>query len=281
VQIKMKSKKVFLHIFQAFFEHDCLNLAASLSFYAILSLIPLSIIMLSVAGFLFGSYEGLVEKLAQDFVHMVPLSYPDLLQNINTLLANKSSFGILGIFFLLFTATILFTNLEKVMNKIFQTTRSRNIFQSHMLGILIIFLISILFFAPSMLQLLAGLFGGYAVPFALRDFFNAKVFFILSTFIAYLLAVHIIPTRKVALRYSAFGALVFSFGLLGAKLFFRWYMYFALERYNFVYGSLSALVLSILWIYYLAVVTLFALEVTAVLQSQKMFHFPVKQGDEK
>ena len=49
-------------------------------------------------------------------------------------------------------------------------------------------------------------------------------------------------------------------------------MVFAIQRYNIIYGSLTAVVLLVVWIYYLTVLMLLSAEFVATMQSKMLFH---------
>ncbi|MBI4126723.1 MAG: YihY/virulence factor BrkB family protein, partial [Deltaproteobacteria bacterium] len=72
--------------------------------------------------------------------------------------------------------------------------------------------------------------------------------------------------------YAAIGGVIFAGGIALAKFLFRWYMVVAFTRYNIIYGSLTAVVLFVVWIYYVSVILLMATEAAAVLQGRRVFH---------
>ena len=259
-------------IFHAFFRHECMSRAASISFYALLAVIPLVMIMASIAGFFLGSSAEVIEQIVGGVMEVVPAGREIFLANLHSLLGQRSELSFYGTILLLFIATILVTNIEAALNTVFQSASSRNILHSHLLGVVLIFFISLIFFLPTMVQILAGLLQRYGFAFPFIDFFQAKVFFVLMAFLSYVVTTVVIPNNKVYLRYALVGGLLFAVGISVAKYIFRWYLLVALSRYNVIYGSLTAVVLSVLWIYYMAVVMLAASEVVAVLQVRRVFH---------
>ena len=104
------------------------------------------------------------------------------------------------------------------------------------------------------------------------DFIDAKFYFVVMGFLAYVVVSKIIPNQKVHFRYAIFGGVIFTFGISLAKFLFQGYVFVAMSRYNVIYGSLTAIVLSTLWLYILAIVMLIASEFVAVMQTQKILH---------
>jgi membrane protein len=82
----------------------------------------------------------------------------------------------------------------------------------------------------------------------------------------------------VYIRYAMVGGVIFSVGIGVAKFLFSWYLGFAMTRYNVIYGSLTAVILTVVWIYYMSVVLLFSAEIVSELQHLKKFHPKKKRG---
>jgi membrane protein len=259
-------------IFRSFFRDDCLNLAANISFCALLALIPIAMMMVSIAGYFLGGSQDALGRIVEVAVGILPMGRETFVANLESILDQRGSLGIVGIGFLVFIATILVASIERALDIVFKTTRRRHFLHSRLLGVALIFWVTLLFSLPSMAQILEGLFARFGFNFPLAAFMTAKVFFILVAFLAYIMTVVIVPNRRVHIRYALLGGLVFAVGLGLAKFLFRAYMLFALSRYNIIYGSLTAAVLLVVWIYYLALVLLIAAEFVAGLEERRPFH---------
>lgn len=259
-------------IIKAFFRDDCLNLSANISFCALLALIPIAMMMVSIAAYFLGGSQDAFQRIVEVAVNILPVGRETFVANLQSILDQRGSLGIVGIGFLVFIATILVASIERALDIVFKTTRRRNFFHSRLLGVALIFWVTLLFSLPSMAQILEGGLARFGFNFPLAGFMTAKVFFILVAFLAYVMTVVIIPNRRVHIRYALLGGILFAVGLGVAKFLFRAYMLFALSRYNIIYGSLTAAVLLIVWIYYLAVVLLITAEFVAALEEQRPFH---------
>jgi membrane protein len=82
----------------------------------------------------------------------------------------------------------------------------------------------------------------------------------------------VVPNRKVFIRYAVVGGVFFAVGLIVAKFIFSTYVSYAINRYNLIYGSLTAAVIYVLWIYYLAALMLLSAEIVATIQERRVFH---------
>lgn len=259
-------------ILKSFFRDDCLNLAANISFCALLALIPIAMMMVSIAGYFLGGSQDALQRIVGVAVNILPVERETFVANLQSILDQRGSLGIVGIGFLVFIATILVASIERALDIVFKTTRRRHFLHSRLLGVALIFWVTLLFSLPSMAQILEGLLARFGFNFPLSELMTAKVFFILVAFLAYVMTVVIVPNRRVHVRYALLGGIVFAVGLGVAKFLFRAYMLFALSRYNIIYGSLTAAVLLVVWIYYLAVVLLITAELVAALEERRPFH---------
>lgn len=264
--------KFLSSIFRSFFRDDALNLAANVSFCALLSIIPIAMLIVSTAGYILGSSGEAFGWIVNFATNILPVGKDQFVENLQSILEQRSSLGIIGLVFLIFIATILVASIERALDIVFKSENKRNFFHSRLLGVALIFFVTLLFSLPSAVQILEGLFVRYGFNFPLSSFTTGKVFFILTAFLAYLMTIVIIPNKKIYIRYAAIGGVVFALGIGVAKFIFRWYMVFAFERYNVIYGSLAAVVLLIVWIYYLAVTMLFSAELVSMLQGEMVFH---------
>jgi len=253
-------------ILKSFFNDDCFSLSANIAFCAVLAIVPLTMIMVSIAGYFLGSSMEIFQEIVNGIGNALPVGRDEFVANLKTVMDQRSSLGIVGIVFLVFIATILVGSIEHAFDTIFRTVKRRNFFHSRLVGIGLIFLISLLFFIPTMIRILEGLLNRYGFIFPFGGIFRTDIFFFLGAFLVFVMGSVVIPNEKVYARYAAIGGIVFSVGIGVAKLIFRWYMDVAITRYNLIYGSFSAAVLYIIWTYYLAVVLLLSAEVVAQIQ---------------
>ena len=179
----------------------------------------------------------------------------------------KLTSGWIGIAFLFFVASFLFTNIEHLLDKVLKSGKKRNFWHSRALSIGLIFFTALLFFVPSQVNLLTTLlperFGVAGEVFA---WFRGDVAYFLAHVVIFFLLVRVVPNRDMHSKEIFLGAVLFGALTLVARMLFRWYMVWALERYSYVYGSLTILVILVLWIYYWSVIFVFCAEVVSALE---------------
>lgn len=258
--------KALVSIFRCYFRHDGLYLATHISFCALLSLIPLLLIVFSIVGFLLGSSQDVYSQLISAIANLIPKGKEILTYNLNEIVGGRHSFGIVGILFLIFFASLLFGAVERALNIVFEAEKRRNFFHSRFLAILLVGVISLFFFLPTAVDILTRSLARFGFQFPLGEFFRGYPFFLLFSFSAFVLVMVMIPSQLVRLRYAFLGGILFAIGLYLAKRVFRWYMLRAFDQYNVIYGSLTAFILLLLWIYYSSNILLLASEMVAHFQ---------------
>ncbi|MBI5299005.1 MAG: YihY/virulence factor BrkB family protein [Deltaproteobacteria bacterium] len=264
-------------ILKNFFLHDDLFLAANISFYALLSIVPIILIIFSLVGFFLGSSQEVYHQLVTALADLLPQVKVFLLKNLNEVVGQRRSFGVVGLVFLIFIATLLFGAIEKALDVVFATEKKRNFFHSRLIAIALIGFISFFFFLPTAADLFTRGLTHLGLNFPLGVILRGKLFFMLLSFVSFVLVVFLIPHHRVRWKYVLFGGAIFALGIFIAKHFFRWYFLWSFARYNVIYGSLTAFVLLVLWIFYVANILLFSAEVVAYLQvrhSQRVANQP-------
>lgn len=253
-------------ILKSFLSDDCFTMSANIAFCAILAIVPLTMIMVSIAGYILGSSAEIFQEIVSGIGRVLPVGREEFVANLKTVMDQRSSLGLVGVIFLVFIATILVGAIEHAFDTVFRSVKRRNFFHSRLVGIALIFWITLLFFIPTMVRILEGLLNRYGFTFPLGSLLTTDVFFFVGAFLVFVVGTVVIPNEKVYARYAAFGGIVFVLGIGIAKFIFRWYIGIAITRYNLIYGSFTAAVLYIIWTYYLAVVLLLSAEVVSQIQ---------------
>jgi membrane protein len=101
---------------------NCLDMGASLAYYALFSLFPICLVMLSIAGTLLGSNSNYYDQLIELTQNVLPNQTFKIFRQALTNL-NESSFsaGIIGFGILILTASRIFDALNQNVNKIWSS----------------------------------------------------------------------------------------------------------------------------------------------------------------
>lgn len=254
---------------QRFVECDLLTQAASLAFFALISLAPLLVLLLWLTASLYPeAQDALINQIGV-------LAGPQAETVANTVIRNASDQPDIGSFAglwstaLLFVgATVVFARLQTTLNLIFHTSDKA-------LGGLMAWLRKRVFsvgvvFSLGFLIIISTL-AGTAVELAFHDVpvllpvaGNAVMMLVYTC--AFALLYHYLPDRRVHWKQAFLGGLITS----GLFLVGRWAiaMYLAQAAPGSAYGSAGALVILLMWTYYAAMIFFGGAMITAVIDER-------------
>jgi membrane protein len=262
------------NLWRQFNQDNCFVLAASLSYTTLLALIPLlATSLIFIKAFpAFQNLEGQLENFVLS--HFVAGSAELIQAHIHQFLEQTLKLSALGSLFLLVTSVLLIFTMEKTFNHIWKTTVHRK-------GVPTFFMYwGILTLLPVFIALGLAIIN-YIVNWSLMIELTKFVFFktLLSNLVGYFLTIIVffflylsLPNCKVKVSCAFIGSVFAALLLGGAKEFFSIYIrYFS--NYEFIYGSLAAIPLFLVWLYIIWLIILLGVETTYVLQKLK-YHEP-------
>ncbi len=256
---------------RGFDQDGCFQLAGAISFFTLLSFIPLTVLLLSFLTLVVRSSENLTDMVFEGLQTYFPLIPPDFIRQAGELVSHASALGGLASLFLLVTAQLVFSAVQNGLNRVFGS-QGRPFYRSWLVSLGLIFatgaflalIVTLATVTTAVGELLEGFrpLDGYAtivykllIAYALPLLLMAAVFTV---------AIKGMPNRHVGLREAAiagsFGAILWE----GGKHLFTWYVA-NVAPYHLIYGSLGALVAGLIWIQYSASLLLLAAELAAVL----------------
>lgn len=239
----------FRFYLKAYRRLELMNKAASLSYYTIISLFPLILILATVLTHVL-SQQVVVDIITGFFNQALPYQSDLVMNNIRALFVKKRAFSWFGAIALIVSAQILYVNFERIVNGILHAAKKRHFLLTRVLFLL--WLVGIVFalFAPVGLELLSiwVLKLGFHVEELAR--LSARGGFMLVGFLVFWLMLALLPTRRLKTRRVLAGATLFALSLQLGKFVFKWFTLKNLDRYNLIYGSLSTMVLGTLWVFY-------------------------------
>lgn len=225
-----------------------MNKAASLSFYTIISVFPM---MLMVAAFFgrFGTESVVLEKLLKILDETLPYQSQLLQQNISSLFTKTPSFSYFSLIALIISAQMLYVNFGKVVNSLLHTSKKRHFILTRMFFLIWIGGVIVVLFSPVFFEFLTLWLTKVGFPIFSAELFRKGGFFVMG-FLVFVLVMLVLPTNRVSAKRLMQGGLIFAMVLQIGKFVFKWTTFRQAERYNFVYGSLSSMVLILMWVFY-------------------------------
>jgi membrane protein len=252
---------------------DALDLGAALAYYTIFSLAPLLLVVISVAGLVFGR-EAVQGQLVGQIQGLVGRQGAEAIQ---TMIANAGHHGsgvvatAIAVVTILFGATGVFGQLQKTLNKIWGVEQkpglglkglleARALAFGMILGIGFLLLVSLVVSAllSGLDSYLAGLFPGAPI---LLSILSGVLSFALVTLL-FAMIYRILPDVEISWQDVWFGAGVTAALFTVGKYLIG--LYLGHSSVASVYGAAGSLVVVLLWVYYSSQILFFGAELTQV-----------------
>lgn len=267
-----------------FGEDRVMKKSASLTYYALFSLSPLVLIIISLAGF-FYEQDTIEERF---FLEMEEYVGTEMALQIQTFADNSLVSGdntlmlIIGVGVLAFGATKMFADLQDSLNLIWRIEAVRekawlSFLLTRGLSFLVIGGIGILLFSTVLLSSILSNFGSEIFDYiGLDESISSGTVLILNNILSFLLSVfafylifRILPEAKMPNKPLIVGATLTAALFFVARYFIIYYL--SLSKYNAVFGSAGSIVVLLLFIYYNATILYFGAKFTKVYANMNGF----------
>jgi membrane protein len=244
------------------------NQAAAIALYAILSAIPLFILTIVVAGYIFISYPHIQTDIIEAIRGFHPYFSQNLLSQLGQLESKRHLLGWAGVLSLVWLSATIFNSIEMSLNIIFRFPQKRNYFVSKLLALSMIPLGWIVAGASVGISYVVAMLVGQPVEMQGGSSISltGTMAILLRYLVPYLITVlffsmvyRVIPTIKIPLAVAIAGGAVFALLVEVAKQYFTWYLANQ-ASYNVIFGSLEAVVILVVWTFYVALILLFCAE---------------------
>lgn len=261
----MKYLKIIVSSFVDFFRDGGIMLAASISYFTMMAMVPFCLFMVTMFGYFLGHYYGFYQFLANKLISFFPAITSGITKELEKLIVFRG----IGTFSVILYGVLsyqLFSSIENAFNMIFKVKKSRHFFWSIFLTIIIMTMIIIIglvsFVATSLIALLkalkpmfphlqigviTGFLIGYVVPFCIM-LFTVTVIYVL------------LPKSKIKTSHAFIGAFFTATFLEIAKHIFTWYVG-TIVKFGTIYGPLTAFVVFLLWVFYSSCIFLIGAEI--------------------
>ncbi|MBN2439631.1 MAG: YihY/virulence factor BrkB family protein [Deltaproteobacteria bacterium] len=248
-------------------------LSSGITFNILINLIPFIMLLLASVGAYLYNDQDVLNHIRAYFRNVAPVLDPQIVKNLIDVIQNRQIAGILGSLALLWFSTCVFGSLRIALNIVFRVKKGRAMLRGIGIDLLMIFLVGILLLVSMILSSVVTFIQGYQgrIPVAIGPTIQWILKYLLPLILTvgmFLLIYKIIPNKEVLFK-SALQAALFT-GLLWelAKHLFGWYV-IHLAEYSSVYGSLSTLVIFILWVYYSSTILIVGGELAYFLEENR------------
>jgi len=250
------------------------NQAAAIALYAVLSAIPLFVLTIISAGYIFSSYPHIQTDIIEAVRGFHPYFSEKLLVQLGKIEKKRHLLGWLGVIGLVWLSAQIFNSMEDALNITFHSQKKRSYIVSKILAISMIPMGWIVAGASVLLSYLTAMILRQPIklPSGVGLYLSNMSGVILRYVLPYIITViffsflyRIIPTTKIKPAVALVGGAIFALLMEIAKQVFTWYVS-KYTRYDVIFGSLEAVVILIIWVFYVALIFLFCAEIMSSYQ---------------
>ncbi|MDY6822599.1 MAG: YihY/virulence factor BrkB family protein [Thermodesulfobacteriota bacterium] len=269
---------VFRNATTNFINDECLTLASSIAYYFLLSIIPfvaLIILIFNIIAKIVSVYYAeqisITALITEQIADFIPFISPAWVQQHLINPESVKSFTIMGIVLLPIISSFIFNILETSYRRIFKLPPrhlliSRTIYPLGIVTLIMLIFVTVfianiaatailhLIHLSPQLERIFVFFNNLPLPIGIH--LISPVVFILFIMVTTAVFLNI----RIRFKYQLFAGVFFYVLWLAAKVLFGLYIT-RISSLTLIYGSLSSIIIVLIWIYYAALVLLFTMEV--------------------
>ncbi len=273
-----KISSLFKHAAIGFSNDNAFKLSASLSYYTIFAIGPLLIIIISLAGMVYGkvAVQGKIYLQLKGLIGSdAALQIQNIIQNIQN--SQTSAIGaIVGTIILVIAATGIFTEMQDSINYIWSVKAkpkkswlkfisNRLLSFSLVLGLGFLLLISLIISAlfNFLSRQLVEIFPNYNLSFF--HSINSLIFFVVLTGL-FGVIFKVLPDAIISWKDAMIGASLTAVLFLIGKFIIGYYL--GKLNLDITYGTAASIIIILSWVYYSALILFFGAEFTKMFALQ-------------
>jgi membrane protein len=266
-----------------FFNDSGPHWAAALTYYALLSSIPLILAIVAISSF-FVQEEWAIQQVGEVLGDFLPEGEEQVEEVVEEAMAAQGTVSLLSIGFLLWSGSRVFGVLARALNIFYDVEEYYSLLKRTLVELIMLLSIGVLvvlaLFSRVILDNILPEFDFLPFDFITLENIITNLVASALIFISVLLIYRFVPRRRVAWRAAIAGAAVTTILFsLGRPIFWYWINTFA--EYHLVYGSMAAAVILILWAYIVSLFLLIGGELTSHIQEMVIEGKPAEKVEER
>ena len=263
---------VLLRTAVAFDQDDSAVMSRSIAFYALFSLFPLLLLLMTFASSVLASEDA--QAIVLEAVdNIMPFATDLVAENIEQVLQSRNTIGILAGIGLLWSASGVFTALYRAANRAWGNPKSELFWTEKLYGLAVVMVVGLLLAATTLYSTIVSVARSWQVSFfgwqPFADPAGGRLVGWLSALLPALISVatfiilyRTMPRNKVKWRDVWLGGLIAGLLWEAGRQLYAWYLA-NFARYSLVYGSVGVIIGFLLWAYLSAMIVLLGAEFTA------------------
>lgn len=275
-EIKEQLISIMSTTYKEWLDDRAFKMSAALSFYSLISLVPILTIITALGGLLLGN-KAASGELVVSIEQYVGASTASLIEKLilNASVPNSSIFATtISVIVLLWAAASIFVEMKDSLNLIWgvEVKEGKGVkvfFWNRVFSVFVILVIGFIFILSFIAGMLLKIVGQYIENIFeivhLLYWFDIILSFVLVTLL-FAIIIKYLPSVKVEWKYVLIGAFTTSilFNLGNYVVGF----YLSNAYYSSVYGAASSLVVFLFWMYYSSLIFFLGAELTQVIRKK-------------
>jgi membrane protein len=245
-------------------------LAASISFNLLLSLFPLALAVVYIAGSFTGS-PYTQEQIIRGIGYLLPVSRQLITSTVTSVAAARGAIGVVAFIGLIWGGFSFFNSIRASLNTAWGIRKPQPILKAQLINLTMMIGAAILLFLSVLITAMLSIVydlgmqvqGAEPVHISLIERILANVLATGLAFLVFLLLYKFIPSIRPKWKDIWLGALAAAISFEITKIIFLVYLR-VFNPYNLVYGSIGALIAFLMWTYLSALVFLFIAKIMHV-----------------
>lgn len=263
-----KSIQFLRCFYYGMFRNELFLRSAALTYYAIFSIFPITILITTIAGWILQDPEK-QQAIINAFIDLMPHGTEIITDLLQSVISTSTITSIIAMLTLLWSATGFLRGLLSAIDLIHSRQYTHSTFVMRGIGVIIIILAVPALF---ILLLLTGISSQFLRSFPLPQEWKPAVdllasglpvFFIAA--IAFFLMLRYIPGQRTPIGTTLISAFVTALVWVLLGYGFSWYLRSGFANFNVIYGSIGAVMALMLYLYLSNVVILFGAQTNAAL----------------
>lgn len=263
---------VILRTALAFDQDDGALVSRSIAYYALFSLFPLLLLLVSVASTILDTEEAgqLVLEILENFM---PTTAEMIQTNLQQVIDARSTVGILASLGLLWSASGVFTAIFRAVNRAWGNPKSELFWSEKLYGIAVVLISGVLLVATTLYSTAISVLRTWRISYlawlpapgenaGMIASWLSTLLPILVSMLLFIILYRTIPQNRIAWRDVWAGGLLAGLVWEVGRRLYAWYLA-NFASYSLVYGSVGVIIGFLLWAYLSAMILLLGAELTA------------------
>jgi len=251
---------------QGFIEHEALQYAGSMAYFAILSVFQLMVLGVVVGSFFLG--QGTSRDFVLEQVRLnTPINADTIGDVIDSIIDARGGIGLIGLLFLAWSALGFFSALSRGISRAFVSTEARPFLQDKLLGLGLMALTGVLALLSVVVGVITGIVQDATTDLVTRVAGGQVVLSLIGllvplllVFLALLVLYRVTPNRHLTLAMVWPGALVGAILWTILRVGFTYYATH-IAKYDTAFGPISTGISLLVFLYFASVVLLLGAEI--------------------